>query len=79
MEFENKYHPEWGNPDPKGYTWYVLTEKWILNKKYRIPIMQQKDSQKFNKKKGLREKASISHRSGNKIIMGSRGREGSEW
>jgi hypothetical protein len=22
-----KYHPEWGNPDTKEHTWYVLTDK----------------------------------------------------
>ena len=25
-----KYHPEWGNSDPKGHAWYVLNNKWIL-------------------------------------------------
>ena len=25
-----KYHPEWGNSDPKFHAWYVLTNKWIL-------------------------------------------------
>jgi hypothetical protein len=29
MELENN-HPEWGNPDPKGHTQYVLSDKWIL-------------------------------------------------
>jgi len=22
-----KYHPACGNPDPKGHTWYVLSDK----------------------------------------------------
>jgi hypothetical protein len=25
-----------GNPDQKGHAWCVLTDKWILAKKYRI-------------------------------------------
>jgi hypothetical protein len=32
MEGTRKY-PEWGNSDPKGCTWYVFTNKWILAKK----------------------------------------------
>jgi hypothetical protein len=34
MDGTRKYHPETGNPDPKGHAWYVLTDKWILGKKY---------------------------------------------
>jgi hypothetical protein len=29
MDGTRKY-PEWGNSDPKGHAWYVLTNKWIL-------------------------------------------------
>ena len=31
-----KHYPEWGNPDPKKWIWYVITQKWILaiNKGY---------------------------------------------
>jgi hypothetical protein len=36
MNRTRKYHPEWGNPDPKRYTWHVIMNKWILAKKYRI-------------------------------------------
>ena len=28
-----QYHPEWGNKDPKGQAWHVLTNKWILPQK----------------------------------------------
>ena len=30
-------YPEWGNSDPKGHAWYVLTDKCILAKKFGIP------------------------------------------
>jgi hypothetical protein len=33
MDGTRKYHPEWGNSDPKGHAWYVFTNKWILAKK----------------------------------------------
>ena len=33
MDGAREYHPEWGNSDPKGHSWYVLTNKWILAKK----------------------------------------------
>jgi hypothetical protein len=39
MDGTRKYNPESGNPDPKGYTWYVLTYKWIAAIKYRIPTL----------------------------------------
>ena len=32
MDEARKYHPEWGNSDPKGHAWYVLINKWILDK-----------------------------------------------
>jgi hypothetical protein len=32
MNGTRKYHPEWGNSDPKRHAWYVLTYKWILAK-----------------------------------------------
>jgi hypothetical protein len=38
-----RYHPERGNSDPKGHTWYVLTDTWMLAKEYRIPRMQLTD------------------------------------
>jgi hypothetical protein len=36
MDGTRKYHPECGNPDPKGHSWYVITVKWVLAKQYRI-------------------------------------------
>jgi hypothetical protein len=52
MDGTIKYHPEGSNPDPKRHAWYILTEKWIflLVQKYRIPMIQQTDCKKFNKK-----------------------------
>jgi len=31
---------------PKGHAWYVLTDKWLLAKKYRIPRIQSTDHNK---------------------------------
>ena len=36
--------------DPKGHTWYALTDKWTLAQKLRIPIIQLTDHLKLNKK-----------------------------
>jgi hypothetical protein len=52
MDGTRKYHPEQGNPDPKGHVWYVLTDKWILVKKYGIAMIQLTDCIKFNMKEG---------------------------
>lgn len=53
----------------------ILTDKWILPKKYRIPMIQHTDHMKFNKKEGTSVDASIPLRRGNKIITGGRRRE----
>ena len=47
MDITRKY-PEGGNSDPKGYTWYVLTNKWILSKKYKIPKIESTELTKVN-------------------------------
>jgi hypothetical protein len=36
MDGSGGYHLEWGNPITKNYTWYALTDKWILAQKLRI-------------------------------------------
>ena len=36
MDVPGGYHPEWGNPNTKEHTWYVLTDKWILAQKLRV-------------------------------------------
>jgi hypothetical protein len=48
MDGNRKYHPEWGDSYSKGHEWYVLTNKWILAKKYRIPRLQSKELKKVN-------------------------------
>jgi hypothetical protein len=60
MDGARKYHPEWGNPDPKGHAWYVLTNKWILTKKYRIPRIQPTELKKVNKLNCPSEGTSVS-------------------
>ena len=52
MNGTRKYHPEPGNPDPKGHAWYILTYKWISAIKIRYT-----DPKKLNKKEGPSEKA----------------------
>jgi hypothetical protein len=37
MDGPGGYHPEWSNPITKELTQYVLTDKWILAQKLRIP------------------------------------------
>ena len=45
------YHHELSISDPKGHAWYVLTGKWILAKKYRIPRIQPTELKRFNNRK----------------------------
>jgi hypothetical protein len=40
MDESGGYHPEWGNLIKKEHKWYVLTDKWILAQKLRIPKVQ---------------------------------------
>jgi hypothetical protein len=37
MDGTRKYYPEWGNPVTRKHTWYILTNKWILGKKWEYP------------------------------------------
>ena len=53
---------------------YVLTDKWKIAKKYRLPRVQPTDLKKFYKQERSSENASIPSKRGNKIIM--RGRVG---
>ena len=59
MDGTRKYHPECGNSDPKGHAWYVLTNKWILAKKYRIHRIKSTELKKVNKLKDPSEDGSI--------------------
>jgi hypothetical protein len=47
-----KYQPECGNSDSKEHAQYILTNKWILTKTYRIPTIQSIELRKINKLKG---------------------------
>ena len=44
-----KYHFEWGNPITKEHTWYILTDKWVLGKKFEMPMIQLTDHAKLKK------------------------------
>jgi hypothetical protein len=61
--------------DPKENALYVLTVKWILAKRYRMPKIHPIDPKKLNKREDTTKHASIPLRRGNKIIMGGRGKE----
>lgn len=74
MDGTRKY-PESDKPDPKVYEWYVLTDKWILAKKYKISTIHPTDPKMLNKKEGPHDDAPIPFSRGNKIITGGRGRE----
>ena len=52
-----KYHPQRGNPDPKGHAWYVLTYKWILAMMYKMPMLYSMDPKKLKRKKSPNEGA----------------------
>lgn len=56
---------------------YILTDNCLLGKKYRICMIHPTDH-KLKKKEGPIEHISIPIRSGNKIILGGRGR-GETW
>jgi hypothetical protein len=36
MDGSGGYHPKWGNPVTKEFTWYALTDKWKLAQKLSI-------------------------------------------
>jgi hypothetical protein len=44
-----KYHPDQVNPVTKVHTWYVLTDKWIITQKLRMPKIQFTDHTKLKK------------------------------
>ena len=50
MDGPGGHHPEWGNPITKELTWYVLTDKWILAQKHRIPKIRFAKHKKIKKK-----------------------------
>ena len=70
MDGTRKYHPEWNNPITKEHTWYVLTDKWILTQKLRIPKIQFTEHMKVKKKEDQSVDASVLLRRGDKIPTG---------
>jgi hypothetical protein len=50
-------YPEQSNPNPKGHTWCLLTDEWILFTKYRIPVILPIDPKKLHRKEGPSEDA----------------------
>ena len=67
-----------GNSVPKGLAWYVLTCKWTLAIKYRLPMQHPTSPNKLNKA-GTREDAWILLKRGNKIFLSGRWRERTGW
>jgi hypothetical protein len=65
-----EYHPEWGNPVPKGHEWYLLSGKSILAIKYRIAML----CYTHRPKEAKQEKKSPSRR--NKVVIRSSWKEG---
>jgi hypothetical protein len=68
MDGPGGYHPEWGNPVTKEYTWYALTDKWILTQKLRLPKIQFAKHMKLRKEDQSVD-TSFLLRMGNKIPM----------
>jgi hypothetical protein len=54
----------------KEQIWYVLTDKWILAPKFRIPKIQFIDHMKPKKKEDQNVDASVLFRRANKILTG---------
>lgn len=41
----------WGYcPDPQGHAWFILTDKWILGIKHKIPVVYSNDPKNLNNK-----------------------------
>jgi hypothetical protein len=50
MDVSWGYHPKWVNQITKEYTWYAVTDEWILAQKLRIPKIQFAKHMKLKKK-----------------------------
>ena len=66
MDGSGGYHPEWGNPITKEYTWYALT-KWIVAQKLRISKIPFAKHMKLKKKEDQSVDTLFLLRMGNKI------------
>ena len=62
----------------KGTHMLVITDKWILVQKHRVPMIQPTNYMELKKKEDQSVDASILHRKGNKIITKGRRRKGPE-
>ena len=69
MDGSGGHHPEWGNPITKELTQYVLTDKWILAQKFRIPKIQFAKHMKLKKNEDQSVVTLPLLRIGNKIPM----------
>ena len=69
MDVSGGYHPWCGNPITKEGIRYVLTDKWILAQKLRIPKIQFAKHKKIKKKEDQCVDTSFLLRIGNKIPM----------
>jgi hypothetical protein len=70
MDRPGGHHPEWGNPITKELSQYVLTDKWILAQKLRIPKIKFRDQMKLKKKEDQSMDILVFLRRGNKIPIG---------
>jgi hypothetical protein len=52
MELENTILS--GNPDPEGYTWYVLTDKWVRAKISEYPCYNAQTTWEGTLRKGTK-------------------------
>jgi hypothetical protein len=68
-------YPELGSSVTKEYTWYILTDKWILAQKLRIPKIQFTNDMKLKKKEDQNVDTSILFRRGKQNTHGSRYRD----
>jgi hypothetical protein len=70
-----KHYLECRNTDTKAHAWYVPYYKWILAKRYRIPIIFLIDPKKLNKTESPSEETFILLSYWSKIIREGRGKE----
>jgi hypothetical protein len=76
MELENIFLSV--NSVTKEQTWYRLTNKWILAKKFRVPKIQFTDDMKPKKKEDQNVDASVPFRRVNKILTGNMEKNGEQ-
>ena len=71
MKFTGKWMGlEYISPDTKEHTWYVLTDKWILTQKFRIPKIKLTNYMELKKKENQFADTLVLLRRGSKISLG---------